>query len=284
MYPGTPGFCNARFLFRYGWQEPDCRDYNRKNNFTQRQGYAPRGGERSTGNPMNTIKGYELVIGAVLIISLIIGGYGVIGYSPENIFPREKICIAPYIHEGGLAGYWDFVIDKTGIDARTARLTRLKTGIRPGGAIGTIDLEFLADRDGKSRLYTLWYRSDAGSCGWSDGLSYPEQFGEMPATLPANPGQVLSGLGQVRFADMNLSGRYLVIETVTAPALTSAADALSPDTAFILHNGTIVSCQPGPDTCTPFSVPLLVSEKVCTPRESGDQQCSAIPAARILFF
>ncbi len=233
---------------------------------------------------MNTIKGYELVIGAVLIISLIIGLYGVISYSPENIFPREKVCIAPYIHKGGLDGYWDAVIDRTGIDARTARLTRLETGIRPDGAIETIDLEFLAERDGKSRLYTLWYRSDAGSCGWSDGLSYPEQPGEMPASLPVNPGPVLSGLGQVRFFDLNLSGRYLVIETVTTPALASAADALSPDAAFIFRNGTLVSCQTGPDTNTPHPVSLLVSEKVCTHRESGDRQCSAIPAARILFF
>jgi hypothetical protein len=284
MCHGSPGFCGARFIFCRGREGSGCRDNNRKNNFTQRQDYASREGERSTGNPMNTIKGYELVIGAVLIISLIIGGYGVIGYSPENIFPREKICIAPYIHEGGLAGYWDTVIDKTGIDASTARLTRLKTGIRPDGAIETIDLEFLAERDGKSRLYTLWYRSDAGSCGWSDGLSYPEQSGEMPATLPANPGPVLSGLGQIRFFDLNLSGRYLVIETVTTPALTSAAAALSPDAVFFFSNGTLDSSHhPGPDTRTPFPVSLLVSEKVCTTRHTGDQQCSNTPAAWVFF-
>jgi hypothetical protein len=232
---------------------------------------------------MNHIKGYELVPGAVLIISLIIGGYGVISYSPENIIPREKVCIPPYIHEGGLAGYWNVVLDKTGIDASTARLTRLKTGIRPDGVIETIDLEFLADRDGKSRLYTLWYRRDTGSCGWSDGLSYPEQYGEMPATLKATPGQVLSGLGQICFADLNLSDKYLVLETVTTPALASAANALSPDTAFILHNGTLVSCQPGPDTCTPLPVSLLVSEKVCTTRHTGDLQCSNTPAAWVFF-
>ena len=52
---------------------------------------------------MDHIKGYELVLGAVLIISLIIGGFGAIWYSPENFIPREKVCIAPYIHEGGLA-------------------------------------------------------------------------------------------------------------------------------------------------------------------------------------
>jgi hypothetical protein len=233
---------------------------------------------------MKQIKGYELVLGAVLIISLIIGGFGVIRYSPETFIPREKVCIAPYIPEGGLAGYWDTVIDKTGIDASTARLTRLKTGIRPDGAIETIDLEFLADRDGTGRLYTLWYRRDTGSCGWSDGLSYPEQAGDMPAPLPANPGPVLAGIGQIRFADLNLSGRYLVIETVTTPALTSAADTLSPAAVFVFRNGTLVSSHhPEPETRTPLPVSLLVSERVCTSLQSGDLQCSTTPSARIFF-
>jgi|GEM_PF-2748681 hypothetical protein len=233
---------------------------------------------------MKQIKGYELVLGAVLIISLIMGGYGVIWYSPENVLPREKVCIAPNIHDGGLAGYWDAVLDTTGVNASTARLTRLKTGIRPDGAIETIDLEFLADRDGTSRFYTLWYRRDASSCGWSDGLSYSEQAVEMPTPLPANPGPVLSGLGQIRFADLNLSGRYLVIETVTTPALTSAADALLPEAVFFFRNGTLVSIHhPGPDTRTPLPVSLLVSERVCTPLQPGDLQCSTTPDARIFF-
>jgi hypothetical protein len=231
---------------------------------------------------MKQIKGYEIVIGAVLIIALMVGGYGVIWYSPESVLPREKICIAPNIYENGLAGYWDAVLDTTGIDASTARLTRLKTGIRPDGAIETIDLEFLADRDGTSRFYTLWYRRDTGSCGWSDGLSYPEQAVEMSIPLPVNPGPVLSGIGQIRFADLNFSGRYLVIETVNTPALTSAADALSPDAVFVFRNGTLVSShQPGPDTLTPRSVSLLVSERVCIPQKYGELQCNTTPAAQI---
>jgi hypothetical protein len=242
------------------------------------------GREWSTGIPMKQIKGYELVLGAVLIISLIIGGYGVIWYSPENVLPREKVCIAPYIHEGGLAGYWETVLDTTGVNASTARLTRLKTGVLPDGAIETIDLEFLADRDGTSRLYTLWYRRDTGSCGWSDGISYPEHAGEMPTPLRANPGPVLSGLGQIRFDELNLSDRYLVIETVTTPTLMSAADALSHDAVFVFRNGTFVSVYPpGPDIRAPPSVSLLVSERICTPLQSGDVQCSTTPAARVLF-
>lgn len=233
---------------------------------------------------MDKIKGYEIVLGAALVISLLIGGYELISYTPENFVPRENVCIAPHIHEGGLYDYWENVTNKTGIDPGTARLTRLKTEIRPDGTLDKIELEFLADKDGTHRQYQLWYRRDARSCGWSDGLSYPEKPGVTPPPLPVNPGQILSELGQVRFADMNLSGRSLVIETITPPDLSAAADTLPQGATFVLRNGTLVSIPPpGPDTRTPPPISLLVSERACTSVKGGDQGCLITPAARIFF-
>lgn len=234
---------------------------------------------------MDKIKGYEIILGATLVISLIIGGFEVISYTPENFVPRENVCIAPHIHEGGLYDYWETAANKTGIDAGTARLTRLKTEIRPDGTIDKIELDFLADKDGTNRQYLLWYRRDARSCGWSDGLSYPEKPGVTHSFLSGNPGDLLSDLGQVRPADLNLSGQYLVIETVSTPALAAAFDALPPDATFVFRNGTLISNQsPGPDTPTLLPVSLLVSERVCTSQPDGTPECSITPAARVFFF
>jgi hypothetical protein len=233
---------------------------------------------------MDAVKWYEFIIGAALVISLIIGGFELISYDPESVISRENVCIAPLMYEGGLAGYWEDVISQTGIDAGTARLSRLKTDIGPDGTIDRIELEFFADKDGTGRQYQLSYRRDACSCGWSDGLSYPENTGVTPSPLPVNPGHILSDLGQIRSADMNLSGRNLVIGTETSPALMSAADLLSPDTTFYIRNGTLISPQPqGPDARTLLPFFLLVSERLCSPGQDGGVQCNTVPVARVFF-
>lgn len=245
----------------------------------------PRGIKKEVlKTPVDTIKGYEIVLGAALVISLLIGGFEVFSYTPENLIPRESVCIAPHIHEGGLYDFWENAENKTGIDGGTARLTRLKTGISPDGTIDKIELEFLADKGGTIRQYQLWYRSDGRSCGWSDGLSYPEKTGVTSSPLPVNPGYILSELGQVRSADLNLSGRYLVIETVNTPALAAAADTLPPDTTFALQKGAIVSIPaPGPATSASFPGSLLVSERTCTSPLDGDLHCITVPSARVFF-
>jgi hypothetical protein len=233
---------------------------------------------------MDKIKGYEIVLGAALVISLLIGGYELISYTPENFVPRENVCIAPHIHEGGLNDYWENAVSRTGVGAGTAHLTRLKAEIRPDGTIDKIELEFLADKGGTHRQYQLWYRRDARSCGWSDGLSYPEKPGVTSSPLPVNPGHILSELGQVRSADLNLSGRYLVIETITTPELATAADILPPGVTFVLRNGTLVSTQSlETDTTTPLPLSLLVSERDCTSLKDGDPGCSTTPAARVYY-
>jgi len=255
------------------------------NLFSLNASVMPRGNEKEVlKTPMDKIKGYEIVLGAALIISLLIGGYELISYTPENFIPRENVCIAPHIHEGGLYDYWENVATKTRIDAGTARLTRLKTEIRPDGTIDRIELEFLADKDGIHREYQLWYRRDARLCGWSDGLSYPEKPGVTPSPLPVNPGHILSGLGQVRPADLNLSGRSLVIETITTPDLSAAADTLPPWATFVLRDGTLLPIRPPePDIHQLLPISLLVSERACSSQSDTDLQCNTTPAARVFF-
>ncbi|MFA7694098.1 MAG: hypothetical protein WCX63_01055 [Methanoregula sp.] len=233
---------------------------------------------------MGKIKGYEIILGAVMIVSVLIGGFEVINYAPGNFIPREKVCIASHVYDGGLSGYWDEIINKTGIDTGTAFLTGLKIENHPDGTIDAINIEFLADKDGAVRQYMLWYRRDPRSCGWSDGLSYPEKPGVTHPPLPVHPGHILSALGHARLDDTNLSGRYLVIETITPPALAAVADALSPDAVFLFRNGTIVvPHQEDPDFRTEQQFSLIISEKVCIHQPIGNLQCNTTPTARMFF-
>jgi hypothetical protein len=231
---------------------------------------------------MAVLRGYELILGTAALISLLIVGIEVAGYCPECIIPRESICIQPQVPGGPLAGYPDALILTTGTDAGTARLSRLRAGIDPEGIPETIDLDFYAEKDGMSRLYQLSYRGDTDSCGWLDGLTYPEKAGMTPDSLPVDMGRALAAIGQLRFPD--LAGRYLVLETGPLPVLVTGTDDQVLPSLFVFENGTPAdpkAAGPGGISLLPFS--LMVSERSCTPVQVRDTQCSTVQLMRILF-
>ena len=223
---------------------------------------------------MMPVRLYGRILAAAALLSLFVMGIELIAYSPETVLPREEICIQPETGGGLLAGHLDALFTHTGTAA--ARLARLRATIGPDGVPVSVDLDFYTGPKGENRLYQITYRQDTGTCGWTDGLSYQAGTGEMPATLPADAGQALAALGNLRLPE--LAGYSAQIET-RQPAAGAGETAVLPERR-VRENGT--PAGPGEWQVLPFS--LLVSEKICTQAGSGrDVQCSVVPVERIRF-
>jgi hypothetical protein len=233
---------------------------------------------------MVVIRGYELLLGTAALVSLFITGIIVAGYSPESVIPRESICSVPATGENWLAGYKEAMIARTGTDAGTVRFLGIRTIIGPDGTPVSIDLDFFGTRDATSRLYQLSYRKGPGSCGWLDGLAYPEGSGAMPDPLPVDTARALLAIGQIRFSDLGLSGRYLVLVTSPLSAPAEGMDDRPLQEIILFENGTPVTSGvtgSGTSHLLPFS--LLVSEKTCITVQGRDPQCSTSSLMQIRF-
>ena len=221
---------------------------------------------------MMSLRWYEIVIGAILLTCLVIGGFALLCYTPQNVISRESVCLAPY-DGGGLSAYWEKITDQSGIDPKTAQLGRLEAVTGPDGTFVTIELGFLASDGWSERYYQFTYRTTNGSCGWSDGLSYSSQPHAIPPTLPVSPEDFFSRIGQIRFADMGLAGRSVAVWTLPA-------DSFPPEEVFVLKNGSLVHL-PLPDNRTLLPVVLLVAEKRCTAKPDGSRLCITLTPARV---
>ena len=116
-----------------------------------------------------------------------LAGFALLCYTPQNVISRESVCLAPY-NGDGLSAYWKTITNQSGIDPNTAHLGRLSAVTGPDGAFDMIELGFLADDGWSTRYYQFMYRATNGSCGWSDGLSYPLQPHAIPPYPPGQPG------------------------------------------------------------------------------------------------
>ena len=189
---------------------------------------------------MERIPCYLMIIGTVFCISLAIGGYALISYTPDNLISREHVCIPKDLPSGALPGYWHTVAEKTGIDPGTAELVRLQSELGTGGTVKKIELEFLAEGSGTTRYYVMSYRSDRERCGWSDGIVYPAENPALPEPLRIDPETALMAIGQVRFADMDTGEGPFLLETHWFPDPTHRpGNTVSYEIGF-LRNGTPV--------------------------------------------
>ncbi|MDD1702608.1 MAG: hypothetical protein LUQ31_06480 [Methanoregula sp.] len=232
---------------------------------------------------MNSIRGYEIFLGAILVAALCICGYEVLTYSAGSFYSREPVCIGPQIPGPGLAGYWDYLRQKTGVGAGTSRLTGLKVNILPDGTIHSIDIRFFARNNGTGRQYLFTYRENPGSCGWSDGFSSAEELGMSTVTLPADPGQVLYDLGKTRFADIDLPDRNISVETDELRDPVYSRDAGTLHEILVLNDGSVKLLTPGTDPGPLLPLDLIVSRPNCTEMQNGNVQCRLVPDTRLLF-
>jgi hypothetical protein len=242
----------------------------------------PEKRRESGGSHMVVIRGYELILGTAVLISFFITGIVVAGYSPESVIPRESICSVPVPGENWLAGYPDAMIAYTGTDAGSIRFSQLRAMIGMDGLPVSIDLNFFGTKNGTNRLYQVSYRQGQGSCGWLDGLVYHEGSGALPDPLPVDPARALFAIGQIRFSDLGLSGRYLVLETSSLRTPAEGTGDGSVPEMILFENGTPVTsgvAGAGTDNLMPFI--LLVSEKTCMAVQ--DTQCSTSPLMQIRF-
>ena len=213
------------------------------------------------------------ILGVLAVVSILAIGIGFFAYSPEIVIPREAVCIRPAAGGGGvLADYLDVLV--AGRGAGAAGLVRLRATIGPDGVPVSVDLEYYTAPEGKNRFCQLTYRRGTGTCGWTDGLSYPAGSGEMPEALPADGARAIAVLGMLRFPDH--AGRIVLIDTGWPGA--RAADLLSLPVRPVRENGTPARPDEGP--FFPFS--LMVSEKICTQADGRNEQCTVVPVERLL--
>ncbi|MDD4484558.1 MAG: hypothetical protein PHD55_09345 [Methanoregula sp.] len=209
---------------------------------------------------MERIPGYLMIIGTVFCISLAIGGYALVSYSPDDLIPREHVCIPPDLPSGALPGYWHAVAEKTGIDPGTADLVLLKSEFGTGGTIKKIELEFMSESGGVARYYVMWYRSDREQCGWSDGIAYPKENYALPEPLRVGPETAIMEIGQIRFADMDAGGGPFLIETHRFPdPAHRPGNAVTYEIGFF-RNGTPVNLPVqghDPSEMLPFSLTVI---------------------------
>lgn len=221
---------------------------------------------------MVSLRWYEIVIGAILLTCLVIGGFALLCYTPQNVISREIVCLAPY-NGGGLSAYGEEIARQSGIDPETAQLGRLSAVTGPDGNLDTIELEFLAGDGRSKRYYQFMYRATNGSCGWSDGLSYPSRPHAIPPILPVSPEEFFTQIGQIRFADIGLAGRSVAIWTLPA-------DSFPPGEVSVLKNGSLVQLRL-PDNRTLLPVVLLAAERQCTTKPDGSRFCTTLAPARV---
>lgn len=159
-----------------------------------------------------TVKNVFLVIlGVILLTSALIAIAGLITETSEHVIPREHICAVSPFHHENFDGMWDNIVRRTGIDTRTAALTRITLDINPDDSVEQMDLQFIAEKNGAEGFYSVWYRRDSPECGWIDGLIYPGIFPEGAPANTLNPRSIFGEIRGIPLSTMNLSGKKIRI-------------------------------------------------------------------------
>jgi len=91
---------------------------------------------------------FLVLLGIILLLSGLVAILGLVAKTSEHNIPREHICLSSPHHQESYDSIWDRVVRKTGIDDRTAALTRISLEIEPDATLDTMDLQFTAKRTG----------------------------------------------------------------------------------------------------------------------------------------
>jgi len=228
-----------------------------------------------------------LTIGAVVILSAIIGVYGIISSTSDNSIAREKICSLPELHDGGFDGFWNQVVEKTGIDPDSAKFSCISMDIDPDTSIDRIDLRFTAVKDGHERRYFIWYRRDSQGCGWIDGLTYPGDEMAVQPQKPIHPKIIFGELGGIRFSSMGFTGKLTSI--VSAYSRSPAEPGFfTPgpgdfDNEYILINGSLIQlASPNSDNLAFPPHDIIIYQRNCNTLPEGIVSCEKDRSARIV--
>lgn len=228
-----------------------------------------------------------LTIGAVIVLSAIIGMYGIISSTSANSIARENVCSPPELRAGGFDGFWNQVAEKTGIDADSARFSCVSVDIDPDASIDRIDLRFNAVKDGRERSYSIWYRRDRMGCGWIDGLTYPGDNVAARSQKPIHPKLILGELEGIRFSSMGFSGKHTSIVSTSSHNVADpdfiAPDAEDYDDEYLLINGSLIQlASSGSDRAAFPPHDIIIYQRTCRALPEGIVSCERDRSARIV--
>jgi len=228
-----------------------------------------------------------LTIGAVIVLSAILGMYCIISSTSANSIAREKVCSPPELGAGGFDRFWDRVAEKTGIDTDSAQFSCISVDIDPDGSVDRVDLRFNAVKDGRERKYSIWYRRDNRGCGWIDGLTYPVDNVARAAQKPLHPKIILGELEGIGFSSMGFPGKLTsIVSTYPRNAADPgfiAPDADDYDDEYLLINGSLIQlASSGPDRVAFPQHDIIIYQRTCRALPEGIVSCERDRSARII--
>jgi hypothetical protein len=188
---------------------------------------------------------FLVILGVILFVSGLTAVLGLVAETSGHLIPREYICPKTLQHPENSENVWDIIIRKTGIDEKTASLTRISLDIDPDNSMEKVELQFIAKKKGVEGFYSVWYRRDSRACGWIDGLTYPGIF---PDTIPGtirNPGSVLEEIEEIPLSGMEFSGKSVSIQSdcTESPVVTNP-DPEPGMTYYLWINQSLVPREP----------------------------------------
>jgi hypothetical protein len=222
-------------------------------------------------------------LGAVLVITCLIAVIGLVAETPGHLIPREHVCVAPALHSQNFTTIWDTVVRKTGIEEETASLTRITLDIDPDDSVETMDLRFIAKKDGVEGYYSVWYRRNSSGCGWIDGLIYPGIFPDLEPENTLNPRSILEEIQEIPSSSMDLSQKKVrILGDCTQNQQDFTRDAARVRKNYIWTNRSLVHLLPAqPDYQAGSLFGLDYSQITCTPRREGLINCPSERWARV---
>jgi hypothetical protein len=226
---------------------------------------------------------FFVILGVILFVSGLIAVLGLVADTSDHMVPREHICLKTQQHPENSEKVWDIIVRKTGIDEKTASLSRISFDIDPDNSVEKMELQFIAEEKGAEGFYSIWYRRDSPGCGWIDGFTYPGIISDMEPGNIRNPGSVLEVIEEIPLSAMNFSGKTVSIRgDCTRNQQVTAPHSLPGGTDYLWLNQTLVprALTPSDPGIDPLFC-LEYSQKNCTTRKEGITSCQNERSARV---
>lgn len=149
------------------------------------------------------------------------------------------ICLEPPIEKKTMRALWNTIVNRTGIDPRSAEFSGMQVKVSPDETIEDLRLSFYATRNGEDRRFEVYLRYDPATCGMlylSDQSS--AVTGSSPRS-PRNPGAILAELADVRPSVFGIQDQKVEILTEVIREKNGTYDSMPCIDLFALKNGTV---------------------------------------------